>query len=724
MTLLAEMFTPNGPLARTLSGYESRAEQSTVAARIAAHLQNANPQSANRHSSSEQSSAPQSSAPQSSTQQSSTPRSSSRQGSGHLIIEAGTGTGKTLAYLAPLIAAGKKAVISTGTKTLQDQLAGKDLPLLAQALGRPIDFQVMKGRGNYLCLTRAEEYLRTPPLPGTPQREAYDLLRSWSANTDDGDRAGLPGLGDDVPWWREVSSTSEQCRGRNCAQFDRCHVTSIRRRAQAAELVIVNHHLYFADLILRARYPDAQTTILPEHDIVIFDEAHELDEIAAQHFGVQLSEHRIHELLQDISRALRTEPALVARFSRIAADIELRSRELFDALPYDDGRARLAQGYSKDVLVRRQHLDTLLAGLENELIASNLEDRGVLARRAMNIATDLAFCVDDVARASLVAEPTRNETTTYEPIVDGPIVDRPIVGGPIFDGPTVDGAQNDDAAPAATPFVRYTEVQGRSRALVARPVDVAGLFASHLKAPIAVFVSATLRVGESFSHYKSRLGLNDADELAVGSPFDYGSNAALYIPNDLPEPDAPDFTDAATSRIMELVRASNGGAFVLCTSHRMLQFVRSRIARDRLVLAQGDAPKAELIDRFRDDGNAVLLGTMTFWSGVDVAGRALRSVIIDKLPFASPSDPLVAARVAHMKSRGEDAFRGYQLPQAALLLRQGFGRLIRRGDDRGMVTILDRRITQKSYGRIFLKSLPACPRFGDWTLAEQFLQTL
>ena len=646
MTQVAELFNPDGPLARTLAGYESRVEQSTVAARIATHLE----------------------------------------GSGHLVIEAGTGTGKTLAYLGPLLAAGKKAVISTGTKTLQDQLAGKDLPLLSQALGRPIDFQVLKGRSNYLCMLRAEEYMKAPPLPATPQRAAFDKLQAWAANTPDGDRAGLLGFGEDAVEWREVSSTSDQCRGRTCAHYERCHVTQMRRQAQAAELIIVNHHLYFADLLLRARMPDAQVTLLPEHDVVIFDEAHELDEVAAQHFGVQVSERRIQELLQDVSRALRNEPTMVARFSRLGAEIEQRSRELFDALPLDDGRSRAVSGYNDDVRVRRKHLDTLLAALENELVASNLEDRAPLARRAMSIANELAFCVDEVARASLVAE-------------------------------------NEDA-PAATPFVRYTEVNGRTRSLVTRPIDVADLFASHLKARTAVFVSATLRVGDSFDHYKGRLGLTEAEELAVGSPFDYGANAALYVPNDLPEPDAPDFIERATARITDLVNASGGGTFVLCTSHRMLQIVRSRLASRHQVLVQGDAPKAELIDRFRDDGNAVLLGTMTFWSGVDVAGRALRSVIIDKLPFASPSDPLVAARVAHMRSRGEDAFRRYQLPQAALLLRQGFGRLIRRGDDRGMVTILDRRITQKSYGRVFLRSLPACPRFSDWQPAADFLGTL
>jgi ATP-dependent DNA helicase DinG len=632
----AAFFAAGGALARALDGYEARAEQIAVSQRIAEHLELG----------------------------------------GRLLVEAGTGTGKTMAYLAPLLANGRRAVISTGTKTLQDQLAHKDLPLLARALGRPIDFQVMKGRSNYLCMLHAEDFARSPPLPGTAEGASFDRLLAWSASTADGDRAGLSGLADDAALWHEVSSTSEQCRGRNCVHFERCFVTQMRRRAQAAELVIVNHHLYFADLALRARGQlrdgghDTGISLVPEH------------------FGVHISERRVQELAHDLARAVRAEPALVARFGKVITHLDARTRDLFDALPFDGVKMRATftaepSGAVRDRLVQ---VDTLLEEIENELAATALDDRGPLARRAAAIAHELAFCLGGPARASLVTE-------TSEP----------------------DPTQS---------FVRYTEINGRSRAVVARPIDVSGLLDNTLRAPASIFCSATLRVGNTFGHYRSRLGLHDAEEIAVGSPFDYSTNAALYLPSDLPEPDQPNFMDEACARVDALVAASGGGAFVLCTSYRMLQKLRERLTTRTLVLAQGEGPKAELIDRFREHGDAILLGTMSFWSGVDVAGRALRQVIIDKLPFASPSDPLVQARVNHLRARGEDPFSTYQLPTAALLLRQGFGRLIRRTDDRGLVTILDRRVTQRSYGRLFLRSLPQCPRLTTLDEARSMLRTL
>ena len=659
----ATFFDKGGALARVLGGYEARTEQIAVASRIAEHLERRPCQPLKNSAKSDV-------------------------GRSRLLVEAGTGTGKTMAYLAPLLASGRKAVISTGTKTLQDQLAHNDLPLLSRALGRPIDFQVMKGRSNYLCILHAEEFARSPPLPGTTERANFDRLLAWGASTCDGDRAGLIGLADDAQAWREVSSTSEQCRGRNCEHFERCFVTHMRRRAQAAELVIVNHHLYFADLALRAREPDAGVSLLPEHDVVVFDEAHELDEVAAQHFGVHISERRVQELAHDLSRAVRAEPALVARFSRVIAHLDVRARELFDALPFDAVKMRATLAAEPNGLVRDRlvQLDTLLEEVENELSTTTLDDRGPLSRRSVAIAHELTFCLGGPTRASLVAEPTEPDPTQS--------------------------------------FVRYTECNGRSRAVVARPIDVSGLLDATLRAPVAIFCSATLRVGTTFEHYRSRLGLHDAEEIAVGSPFDYRSNAALYVPSDLPEPDQPDFVDAACAHVDALIAASGGGAFVLCTSYRMLQKLRDRLTTRTLVLTQGEAPKGELIDRFREHGDAVLLGTMSFWSGVDVPGRALRHVIIDKLPFASPSDPLVQARINHIRARGDDPFSSYQLPAAALLLRQGFGRLIRRTDDRGLVSILDRRITQRSYGRLFLRSLPECPRITKLGDACAMLRTL
>ncbi|MBC7792723.1 MAG: ATP-dependent DNA helicase [Clostridia bacterium] len=643
---VGDFFRAGGPLSRTVDSYELRPEQITVAERIDAHLQVG----------------------------------------GRLLIEAGTGTGKTLAYLAPLLASGRRSVISTGTKTLQDQLFNKDVPLLEKALGRTIDARLMKGRSNYLCIERAGETAKSPPLPGTEERTLFDTIIAWQGDTIDGDRAGLAVLTDDNVMWRDLSATSEQCRGRNCPHFERCFVTQARRLAQTAELVIVNHHLYFADLALRARGFDQSVALLPEHDIVVFDEAHELDEVAAQHFGVNISERRIQELAHDVARAVKTEPSLVARFGKTMQRLDSSTNDLFDALPFDHARGRVlieptARGNVRDRVMR---VDSLLEEIENELTASSLEDRGLLARRAAAIASEIAFCTGIPTRQSLAGATEIEEESTS--------------------------------------FVRYTELHGRSRLLVARPVDVSGVIDNTLRAPASIFVSATLRVGNAFTHFRNRLGLEDAEELAVGSPFDYAANAALYLPNDLPEPDDPAFVQRACDRVAVLIEASGGGAFVLCTSHRMLQSLRSTLKFP--VLTQGQAPKQQLIDRFREHGNTVLLGTSTFWSGVDVAGRALRLVIIDKLPFASPSDPIVAARVARIKAKGQDPFRTYQLPQAALQLRQGFGRLIRRTDDRGMVAILDRRITQRSYGKTFLDSLPACQRLSALEDATRYLALL
>lgn len=590
-----------------------------------------------------------------------------------------------MAYLVPLLASGRRAVISTGTKTLQDQLFQKDVPVLAKALGRPIDARLMKGRSNYLCVERSGQVAKAPPLPGTDERATFDAIFAWQDATLDGDRAGLAGLADDSALWRDLSATSEQCRGRNCGHFERCFVTQARRLAQTAELIIVNHHLYFADLALRARGLDQSITLLPEHDIVVFDEAHELDEVAAQHFGVQISERRVRELALDVARAVKDQPAQIARFGRVMKHLDGCVNDLFDALPFDQVRGRvLLQGARPGVRDRVMQVDSMLEELENELTASDLEDRSLLARRASAIASEISFCAGIAARQSLAGSTEVEEDSKS--------------------------------------FVRYTELHGHTRSLVARPVDVSGVIDNTLRAPAAIFVSATLRVSDEFTHYRNRLGLEDAEELAVGSPFDYAQNAALYLPNDLPEPDDPTFTMRACERVAELIDASGGGAFVLCTSHRMLQILRGTLKFP--VLTQGEAPKAQLIDRFREHGNAVLLGTSTFWSGVDVAGRALRLVIIDKLPFASPSDPLVAARVAYLREKGQDPFRTYQLPQAALQLRQGFGRLIRRTDDRGLVAILDRRLTNRGYGKTFLKSLPPAKRMSSLADATTFLTQL
>lgn len=645
---VSEFFAPQGPLARALPSYEPRPQQLAVAEAVQAALAEGR----------------------------------------KLVAEAGTGTGKTLAYLVPALHSGLKVVVSTGTKNLQDQLVQKDLPLVQKALGRSLAVEVMKGRTNYLCELRAERVLAQQMLPGMAQGGHWQRLRAWRQETFTGDRTELNDLPDDAPIWRQVSTSSEQCLGRSCAHYDRCWVTQMRRRAQTASVVIVNHHLYLADAALRQDMGDEGVALLPQHDVVIFDEAHELDEIAAQHFGYQVSERRLQDLEQDVQQAAAGHGTLPARLLPALQALQNESRTLYDLMPFVLGRQRLRDDFLTDgIIAQHQTVDTQLQRLEAELAGTDEDETKTMARRVAALAAELAFVLGVPGRQSLVAEQR---------------------------------TQNDDAPT----YVRYSEASTKQRSLVARPVDVAGLLGKVLARTPAVFVSATLRVGKGFGHFRQRVGLGEAAELCVESPFDYAEQAALYLPRDLPEPDHAEFTALAGRRVAELLHASGGGAFVLCTSHRALQAMRAAAEASGVgqVLVQGDAPKAQLIHRFRKHGDAVLVATMSFWKGVDVPGSALRLVILDKLPFASPADPVVEARLEHLTGQGLDPFMTYQLPHASLLLRQGFGRLIRTQRDRGMVALLDRRVSTRRYGPLLLRSLPACQRLHDLPAAQAFLR--
>jgi ATP-dependent DNA helicase DinG len=650
--ILAEVerfFSPDGPLARVLPGYEERHEQLAMAMAVARAIRDQD----------------------------------------KLLAEAGTGTGKTLAYLVPAVLSGKRVVISTATKNLQDQLMAQDIPLVARALGTAVDAQLMKGRSNYLCLARLLRVGAHPELPQTGRTAELEGVVAWAERTTTGDRAELEGLADDSPLWRDLSVTSEQCTGRACAQFERCFVTQMRRAAQASQICVVNHHLYFADLAVRSRRRDDATALLPGHDIVIFDEAHELEDIGAQHFGVSVSERRFADLADELCHPSRR---LGKRAEQLGRELVSEARRLFDRLPFAAARQALGR---KDVAgeLRAQHaaLDDALHAIEAELGSAEGEEAPALARRAVALADELRIVLD--------------------------VPERP---SPDDDLPPYD---DEDDARAAPTYVHYTETQGQRRVLVARPVEVGSLFAHVFADMPALFVSATLSVGKSFAFARQRLGLDEVRELVVDSPFDFARQAAVYLPTDLPSPEAPAFLEAAAERAADLAEASGGGAFVLCTSHRALSIMRARIAaRGMTVLTQGEAPKGVLLERFRDHGDAVLVATMSFWQGVDVPGRALRLVVIDKLPFASPTDPLVAARIEHLKARGRDAFGTYQLPQAILLLRQGFGRLIRRRDDRGVVAILDRRLHERRYGAQVLASLPPSPRLDDVAAVGMFIR--
>jgi ATP-dependent DNA helicase DinG len=589
-----------------------------------------------------------------------------------LLVEAGTGTGKTLAYLVPAILSGLKVVVSTGTKNLQEQIYKKDVPLLQAELDRPFSAACMKGLSNYLCLRRFDEHSRRQavlPGLGDPMLEA---VRRWASETESGDRAEMPELADDAPVWREVSATVETRLGTRCPHFESCFVTRARRRAQAADLVIVNHHLFFADLALKTAWPQAQ--LLPPYEAVIFDEAHQLEDVVTDFFGITVSTLRLSALTRDAAR-VANGGGRRPRIAQVIDHVEAKVAGLFDRV-----REKLPRG--ERVQVGRElwvgdpekaahALDNSLSELEAALGGAALDEgaddeAGALARRARAVRDDLALLVD--------------------------------------------GAQKHDRR-----HVFWAEQRGATVLLHASPIDVADLLRQHLHAQIEplVFTSATLAAGGSFEFVRTRLGLEAAAEARLASPFDYGSQALLYLPNDLPEPGDDRFAQAAAARIEALVGFSRGRAFLLFTSHKQLRRVHALLT-DRLrhpLLVQGDQPKHVLLDAFKARPGSVLFGTASFWEGVDVVGDALSLVVIDKLPFQPPDDPLVAARAARLEDEGQDPFQRYHVPRAALQLAQGFGRLIRHRGDRGVVALLDCRASTRSYGRRVLGGLPAdCPR--------------
>ncbi len=650
------LFAEGGPLARRVENYELRKEQRELTRAVAKAIEEGK----------------------------------------NLLAEAGTGTGKTLAYLAPLLLAQRRAVVSTATKALQQQLLEHDVPLLAAALGAPVSARLMKGRGNYLCLTRARLEFSQPHLKGLANEEEIARLAAFAEHTETGDRAEVKELADDSAVWPRLASVGDECRGRACADFDRCFVTRMRRAAADADIIVVNHHLYFSEMAIRARAADANVALLPAHELVVFDEAHELEEVVAQHFGVEVSEQRVLALGRDLTRLPGVGRELRHELRQRAAAIIEASHRLFTLFPQAQGRHALERDFTDSQT--RAFMEELAAKLHKAaslLTDLACEDAPTLARRAELLACDLGLLVDCDC--------------------------SPAYAQPFFD----DEPSHSEAKKSTTPWVRYSESTGRRRAVVIRPLDVSTLISEPLAAKVAVFVSATLSLNGSFAFFRDRLGLAGCDEVRVDSPFDYHRQVVTYIPTSLPDPTCEDFTAAAVLCTRELLTAAGGGAFVLCTSHRMLGAMReASLDTGLLTLTQGEAPKERLIERFRAAGDAVLCATMSFWQGIDVPGRALRLVVIDRLPFASPADPLLAARLAWLCEQGRDPFRDYQLPHAALLLRQGFGRLIRHREDRGMVAILDRRLASRAYGRLLMASLPSCPRITRQEEALAMLASL
>lgn len=590
---------------------------------------------------------------------------------GILIAEAGTGTGKTFAYLVPALQSGQRVVISTGTKNLQDQLFHRDLPRVRDALGQPVRVALLKGRGNYLCIYRMRQAIEQ----GFRDLPRLTKIDAWSRQTKTGEVADIPDLAVDDPLLPTITSTGDNCLGGRCPDYDKCHVARARRDAQAADVVVVNHHLLFADFMLKE---EGFGQILPGADAIIVDEAHQLPDLASQFFGVRVSSRQLSELIRDArveSSAFGDMPDLDQCLSDLA-EIVGQNTELWSRL---QGRQALEQAQRQwpDLTAALKQLAADLGVAARQLDGFEERSAGLAAcaRRAKDLAARLNTLLDEESELIRWIEPS-------------------------FRG----GLINATPADVALPFSRLVEAHGQSW----------------------VMTSATLSVGENFDHYGKQLGLKDAQTLRVDSPFDYPRQARLYLPPDLPEPNQREFTTAWLEAIWPLIKAADGGSFVLCTSYRAVreagEWLRERWHHP--VLVQGEGSRNEMLDRFAEHGQAVLVGTSSFWEGVDVRGQALRLVVIDKLPFASPGDPVLEARIRSLREAGRNPFMELQLPEAILTLRQGVGRLIRDPQDRGLLVICDPRLKSKFYGRQVLASLPAMPVLHQAEQALAWAQSL
>ena len=617
MTELADFFSEHSPLKTVLPGFKPRAGQAWMAEAVAEAIANGD----------------------------------------KLVIEAGTGTGKTFAYLLPALLSGRKTIISTGTKALQDQLYHRDLPLVAGAAGRPAKTALLKGRNNYLCIQRCEQAEDVP----VPVGKDLAAVREWRHRTETGDRAELVDVAEDSAVWPHVTSTADNCLGQKCPHYDDCHVVRARRNAQEADLVVVNHHLLLADLAMKE---SGFVEFLPGADAVILDEAHQLPDLAVQFFGISLGSRELERLVDD-ARAVSLGFA-DREFTRRIDSLETAVRVLRAEAPRDEGRHELDAWLDK----LRAPLDALRVALES--LAAALGERADGAADAEKLEQQASAAVERLVL--LVSEDA-------------------------WDG------------------LRWLEVGARGIRLNLTPLDVAdtlrGLTSGDHQA--WVFTSATLAVGEDFTHFTARMGLDDVRALTFPSPYPLADNGIVYLPGGLPPPSAFGYTDAMLEAVMPLLEMTSGGAFLLFTSHRALNIARKwlRARRSllggRKLLAQGDAPRDDLLRRFRGEGNAVLLGTSSFWEGVDVRGSALTLVVIDKLPFVSPADPLLKARLEFIRREGGNGFTQHQVPQAVLALKQGAGRLLRDENDYGAIVLCDPRITGKGYGRTFLASLEPMP---------------
>jgi ATP-dependent DNA helicase DinG len=577
----------------------------------------------------------------------------------HLIVEAGTGTGKTLAYLIPSILSGKRVVISTGTKNLQEQLFFKDVAFLQTLFSSPLPVCYMKGRSNYVCRQKVYDAEREPILQGLEEIREFKLIREWEQTTATGDRSELRELPENSSLWPKLDARSDMCSGSKCKQFDRCFITEMHRQAAQSNIIIVNHHLFFADLAVRNQ---AFGALIPEYSAVIFDEAHEIEDTAGQYFGISVSNVQFQHLIRDIADISRQKMFSTPELDRSLIQLGERVEVFFQLFPREgryafNGQEGFLEEHNDTYRELLFTLDLVCGRLE--MAQGNVDATLPLVRRAKLLGQALQFWVE----------------------------------------------VHDSA------YVYWTERRTRSISLQAIPIDVSRALAARLfdVVPSVVLTSATLTVAGTFEYAQTRLGLPSAKTLVVESQYDYAKQVLLYVPPQMPDPRSPDFAIQAAKAIEELIQASRGRAFVLFTSYAQMRQIYDLLKRslDYPMLLQGDAPRNILIETYRATPGAVLFGTSSFWQGIDVQGEQLSCVIIDRLPFAVPSDPVIAARSEDIRKAGGNAFYEYQVPQAALTLKQGFGRLIRSASDRGVLALLDNRIVKQRYGRVFFDSLPA-----------------
>lgn len=630
-----EVLAADGPLAKHISDFTPRVQQQKMAVAVANALQH----------------------------------------QGALITEAGTGTGKTFAYLVPALLSGDKVIISTGTKTLQDQLYHRDLPVVRKALGVPIKTALLKGRANYLCPHRLEVAATDGRFRSRVHIDSLQRIREWSGRTKFGDIAEVSEVAEDSPVWQVVTSTADNCLGQECDHIQDCYVMKARRAAQEADVLVINHYLMFADMALKE---EGFGELLPGANAFILDEAHQLPDVATSFFGISVSSRQLSELSRDV----QAEHLLEAGDMQDLPD----AREKLEKAIHD---FRLTMGnsirrVSWNSLIENPKVETAFHQIQQEMenLCQWLE---IAAPRGKGLENCWRRCQEFIEKMEMVMRPDEEE------------------------------------------YIHWVDVHKLSFSMHLTPLDIASGFQAQMKAhPCAwVFTSATLAIGNSFDHFATRMGIEDMETQQLASTFDYKRNALLYLPDGMPEPNDPAYVFAVLEAAIPVIEASRGRTFMLFTSHRALKeaakHLQTRIRYPLLV--QGDSPRAELLERFRKMGNAVLLGTNSFWEGVDVKGPALSCVIIDKLPFASPGDPILQARIDMMRKKGANPFMEYQLPNAVIALKQGVGRLIRDEKDRGVMMLCDPRLKTKAYGRTFLKSLPQMPQTNQLETVQKFFES-